>query len=439
MSSSLISRPSRRVQHLGQAVWQEFTPLSIENNSINLGQGFPGFECPDFLMDLCVDTVKSSPVSPDMKLDFMVHQYSRAEGLKELVNLLGEKAEKDFCRPIDPMKEVCVFNGASEALACVLQGILNEGDEVVFFEPGYDLFSAIVKMTGAIIKGVPLRPDLTLDQTQTNPEISIFNVNWDEFEAAFNNKTRVFLLNSPHNPTGKVFSKDEMLRIARVLEKFPDCILISDDVYENLIFDSLVHYRIPQLVPSLWDRSITVWSMGKTFSITGWKIGWAVGPAPLIKNAMLNHQWTVFCVSTPFQYALASALKIANQPYKGKNNYYEWIKAEYQRKREIFCKALTEAGFTPFISRGTFFILADASRIELPEPYRSDTSVTKDWSMCRWLTKEIGVTAIPPSAFCSEENKPLVKNYVRFTFCKTDQIMKEAGERLMKVKQFWKK
>jgi aspartate/methionine/tyrosine aminotransferase len=201
---------------------------------------------------------------------------------------------------------------------------------------------------------------------------------------------------------------------------------------------ALSHISIASL-PGMWDRTLTISSAGKTFSVTGWKIGWAVGPAHLVRSVAVAHQWLAFSVCTPMQQAIATGLVRAEQSYEGCESYYTWLNKDYLSKRDFMCDALRAAGIEPFVPEGGFFIVGDTSNIVLPEEYAKDTSVTRDWALCRWLTKEIGVAAIPPSSFYAEETKHLAANYARFAFCKTDDTLKQAAERLLKCRQFLKK
>jgi len=226
-----------------------------------------------------------------------------------------------------------------------------------------------------------------------------------------------------------------MEAIASILQEFPDVVIFADEVYETLVYDG--HQHIPfATLPGMWDRTISCGSAGKMFSITGWKIGWLVAPAHLIRPPAISHQWVCFSVNTPAQEAVARALTIAEQPYKGHSTYYKWLAGEYTRKRSLLANALTAAGITPIIPEGSFFIVGDTRKLKIPDKWLEDKSEPYDWRLCRWLTVDIGVAAIPPSSFYCEANKGMAKYFARFAFCKPDEMLLEAGRRLAKLKDF---
>jgi len=385
--------PADRIKgFLGPTVWHEFTPMAAQYNAVNLGQGFPGWQAPEFVRDAIKQAV-----------DEGFNQYCRSAGHPSLVQVVADKYGKAMGRKIDPMTEVVIGNGATESLFAITQGLLNPGDEVLLIEPSFDIYSAQAEMAGATTRSVPLR---------LNEETKSWYIDMSELRAGINEKTRILWLNTPQNPTGKVFSKQELQDIADIVRDFPDLVVISDEVYDELVFDTHEHTHISSL-PGMWERTITVGSAGKMFSVTGWKVGWCIGPEHLMRPVAIVHQWDCFSTSTPAQEAVARALTRATEPYEGHENYYAWLLSEYDRKRGLLATALRDAGITPIIPEGSFFIIGDTSKIQLPEEYAKDDSVTHDWAMCRFLCKEIGVASIPPSAFYCEENKALAANYAR--------------------------
>jgi kynurenine--oxoglutarate transaminase/cysteine-S-conjugate beta-lyase/glutamine--phenylpyruvate transaminase len=311
-------------------------------------------------------------------------------------------------------------------------GLLNPGDEVVTLEPAFDIYIAQAEMAGASLKTVPYRVRLG-----SNGEKEWY-VDLDELRAAFSSKTKMFLLNTPHNPTGKVFTLDELTAVSKIVQDFPDVVAVADEVYEHMVYDAKQHISLASL-PGMFERTLTVSSAGKTFSVTGWKVGWAIGPAHLVRSVAVAHQWLAFSVCTPMQQAMADSLIAAEQPYEGASTYYDWLNSMYCAKRTLFADALRAAGIEPIIPEGGFFIVGDTSALVLPEKYAADKTVTRDWALCRWLTEEIGVAAIPPSSFYSEENKHLAGNYARFAFCKPDDVLQEAAKRLLKCREYMKK
>jgi aspartate/methionine/tyrosine aminotransferase len=264
----------------------------------------------------------------------------------------------------------------------------------------------------------------------------------EELKAAFNDRTRVILINSPHNPTGKCFTRAELTSIAAIVQAFPRVVAISDEVYEHLVYDGKEHVRLAT-IPGMWERTITVSSSGKTFSVTGWKIGWAVGPEALIKGLVLTNQWVQFSVSTPAQHAIAICLVEADKPYEGYPSYYAWLNAQYTTKRDALLRALTDAGLRPVPPQGGFFIIADTGNVDFPEHHMQVTTkaapvMRRDWAFCRFLTLDVKVAAIPPSAFYEGDDKDIARNMARFAFCKGDDSLEEAGKRLRTLRDFVK-
>ena len=275
------------------------------------------------------------------------------------------------------------------------------GDEVVVLEPAFDIYPAQVQMAGGITKYVPLHLNKT-------------NGKWDldftELENAITPKTKLLLLNTPHNPTGKVLSEEELYHVRDLLLKNPHVICVCDEVYEKLVFDGKKHIRLASL-PDMWDRTITVSSVGKTFSVTGWKVGWLYGCERLINPVMLANQWVQFSVSTPTQVACAAVLTEAEAPYEGFESYYEYVRDLYEQKRNRLATSLRAAHLDPVLPEGGFFIIADTSdHKEIPKVFFDEPSptgqvpVSRDWAFARYLTTEWGVTPIPPSAFYTKEN-----------------------------------
>lgn len=314
-------------------------------------------------------------------------------------------------------------------------GLLNEGDEVVTMEPAFDIYIAQAEMAGATLKTVPYRVRETPEGKKE------WYVDLAELKAAFSPKTKMFLLNTPHNPTGKVFTREELTQVSDILRAWPDVVAVADEVYEHMVYadDAARQHISLASLPDMFDRTLTVSSAGKTFSVTGWKVGWAIGPAHLTRAVAIAHQWLAFSVCTPMQQAIADSLVAAEKPYEGAASYYEWLNAMYKAKRAFFCAALRAAGIEPIEPEGGFFIVGDTSALVLPEKYASDKTVTRDWALCRWLTEEIGVAAIPPSSFYSDETKHLAGSYARFAICKPQDVLEEAAKRLLKCREHMKK
>ena len=331
-------------------VWGEFTPLAVQHSAVNLGQGFPDWETPQFIKDALCRSVQGSG-----------NQYARSAGDLKLVEALAKHYSPLMGREVDPLTEVAVSAGATGVMFAVLQGLLNEGDEVVVMEPAFDIYAAQIQMAGA----APVYVSLRLDGSGQRER---WVLDMAELEAAFSPRTRMMILNTPHNPTGKVFTRQELEAIACILERHPDVTAVTDEVYEKLIFDGGRHERLASL-PGMWDRVVTISSCGKTFSCTGWKIGWALGAAHLIKPMVLTNQWTTYCVSTPTQQALAEVLRQSEEPYEGHSSYFDFIRAEYERKRNHLTASLMSAELRPIVPEGGFFVVAHTGAHSFPEKY----------------------------------------------------------------------
>ena len=381
-----------RIRGFGTTIFAEMTALAIEHGAVNLGQGFPDFPCPDFLKEAAGKALYEDR-----------NQYARSAGAPHLVTVLASELSGEFGRDLDPLSEITVTTGATEGLFIAAQAFLEPGDEALLIEPFYDAYPADSALCGASCVHVPLRPD----------EGGKWIFDATEMKAAFTDKTKLVFLNTPQNPTGKVFSRPELEQIAELSIRH-DAIVVSDEVYDRMVFDGLEHIRIASL-PGMWDRTVTLGSAGKTFSVTGWKIGWAVAPPSLSEALRKVHQWVPYAVTTPLQEAVACALEEA-----GPRNYYAELQQMYQAKRDLLVRALEGSGFQAYVPEGTYFILADCG----------SWGFDNDVEFCRCLTTEAGVGAIPPSAFYSEAHKGLARTLVRFCFCKTDEVLSRAAEKL---------
>jgi N-succinyldiaminopimelate aminotransferase len=420
MASGLPSLAQRMAQFGNETVWQEFSPLAAREGAINLGQGFPDWPSPEFVKDAMRQAMADN-----------ANQYCRSAGLPALAQALAKRYSAYLGREVGWETEVTVGVGASETLFALMQALVDPGDEVLLISPAFDIYSAQVQMAGGVSRYVPLRPS-------GEPGAQRWVLDIAEFERAFSERTRVLVLNTPHNPTGKCFDADELAAIAEVVKRHPRVVVISDEVYEHMVYAPRRHLRMASL-PGMWDRTVTVSSAGKTFSITGWKIGWAVGPERLVRGVVLTNQWVQYSVSTPSQHAVALCLEAADRPYEGCANYYEWLNAQYARKRDVLARGLRAAGLEPIMPEGGFFIIADTSGVAVPAHHMAVTTkaapvMRRDWALCRHLTIDVKVAAIPPSAFFEDRDKDIAKNIVRFAFCKEDASLEEACRRLLKLK-----
>ncbi|MFN8591523.1 MAG: methionine aminotransferase [Thermomicrobiales bacterium] len=383
---------SPRVRGFGTSIFSEMSRLANLHGAVNLGQGFPDFPGPDFVKEAAREAIDSD-----------LNQYAISHGAPRLRKAIAQDWATRFGQTIDPDLEVTVTSGATEAIYDAIQTFAGPGDEIAVFEPFYDSYLPSAIMADAALRPITLKsPDWSFDR--------------DEAEAAFGPKTRILLLNTPHNPTGKVFTRDELAFLATLCQRW-NVLAITDEVYERIVFDGVEHIPLATL-SGMWERTLTISSTGKTFSMTGWKIGYAVGPAHL--NAALRsvHQFVTFATATPFQEAMARALEIA-----AARGYYGELTAEYTARREALRQALEESGLPTLPVQGAYFVMADVANL----------GFATDVAFCRWLTSEIGVAAVPPSAFYLDPGRaPLL---ARFCFAKRDETIASAAERLRQIPQ----
>lgn len=418
--------PNRVKSFDAPSVWLEFSPLAKITNAVNLGQGFPDWEPPKFLQDAAVSSIVGHKFSA----------YARSAGHPHLVRNISNYYSDKIDHKINPNEDVLVTVGASEALFLAIMSFIDKGDEVITIEPAFDVYYGALAMAEAVIKPVSLIPSKEVMTCSSE-----FILDWDNLEKQISSKTKALILNTPHNPTGKVFSKQELERLADLLESYPNCLVISDEVYENITFEGAKHIPFAS-IKNMYDRTISIYSSGKTFSVTGWKIGWAIGPKQLIRRMQLSQQWVVFSVSTPHQEAIGTALKLAQSSYKGHSSYYEYLIEIYTEKRTLLFNGLKNAGLNPVLPQGSFFILCDISKKEKSDPniiekiqiLDKENSIMidpltfhkKDYSFCRSLSLNQHVTAIPTSAFSYKTNDHFGENWIRFAFCKENKVIEEA-------------
>ncbi|MGH2523761.1 MAG: methionine aminotransferase [Anaerolineales bacterium] len=383
---------AHRVASFGTTIFAEMSRLAVEHGAINLGQGFPDFDGPDPVKEAAIAAIRAGD-----------NQYAVGIGQPALRRAIAAHAVRFYGQQYDPDSEVTVTSGATEALFAATLGLVDPGDEVIFFEPFYDSYLPNVIMAGGVPRFVPLRaPRSAAEGWHFDP---------DELAVAFNHRTRLVVINTPHNPTGKVYSEAELRIIADLCQRW-NVIALTDEVYEHIVFDGARHMRLAQL-PGMAERTLIVSSQGKTFSFTGWKIGWVLASPDLTLAVRRAHQWITYATATPLQAATVAALALDDE-------YYQSLVTNYQTKRDFLAGALQQAGLRVSLPQGTYFIMADFS----PLGYDDDVA------FCRWLTTEVGVAAIPPTAFYSDEHKHLGRTWARFAFCKRLETLEKAAERL---------
>jgi aspartate/methionine/tyrosine aminotransferase len=375
------------VRSFGTSVFTEMSRLANQHGAVNLGQGFPDFPGPSFVKEAAKAAV-----------DADLNQYAVSHGALRLRAAIARTWNERYGMDVDPDREITVTSGATEAVFDAIQALVTPGDEIVVFEPFYDSYLPSAIMASASLRVITLRPpDWSFDPR--------------EAAAAFGPRTRMLLLNTPHNPTGKVFTRDELVTLAALCQQW-DVVAITDEVYERIVFDDAVHLPLATL-PDMWERTLTINSTGKTFSVTGWKIGYAIGPEELTAPLRSVHQFVTFASATPFQEAMAVALEQA--PDLG---YYSDLSRDYHRRRDALKGVLHGANLPTLPVSGAYFLTSDISHL----------GFETDVAFCRWLTAEIGVAAVPPSAFYLDPARaPLL---ARFCFAKRAETIQLAAERL---------
>jgi aspartate/methionine/tyrosine aminotransferase len=406
-SAARAFAPATRVSSFGTTVFTEFSAMALQYNAVNLGQGFPNFPAPDFIKSAAKDAI-----------DANINQYARGAGQLRLVNALSQTYSPLFGRELDPMREIVVTVGATEAIFATMQGLINPGDEVILIEPFYDSYAPSVIMAGGTPVYVPLR---AADATKYAGE---WKLDMAELEAAISPRTKLLVINTPMNPIGKVYSRAELTQIAELVQKH-NLLVMCDEAYEWMVYTApdgtpVQHVRMATL-PGMWERTLTIGSAGKTFSVTGWKIGWVVAPAPLVHAVLMAHQWIPFTVATPLQEAVATAFETAP-----KEDYFKWLARTYEAKRDKLMGALNDVGLTPVRPDGSYFIIVATGHLPVAVP----EGTRRDFAVARWFTTDVGVTAIPPSPFYSPQHSHLTDNLARFCFCKTDDMLDEAVRRI---------
>ena len=374
-----------RMQGFGTTIFAEMSELALSTGAINLGQGFPDTDGPREMLDAAIEAISSGR-----------NQYPPGIGVPELRIAIAEHQRRFYGLRVDPDREVLVTAGATEAIAAVILALCEPGDEVVTFEPYYDCYAATIALAGGVRRTCVLRfPDFAVDEAS--------------LRAAFSARTRLILVNTPHNPTGKVFSRAELDLICSLAREH-DAWVVTDEVYEHLLFDGSAHIPVATL-PGMADRTITISSAGKTFSATGWKVGWLHGPAEAVAAARTGKQFLTYVASGPFQPAVALALGL------GDDVYHE-VASSLQAKRDLLCEGLGAAGLHVARPSGTYFVIADAAPL----------GVSDALDFCRRMPALCGVVGVPVSAFC--DDKDAVRTLVRFAFCKRDEVLDEAVTRL---------
>lgn len=380
---------SSRIDGLGTTIFARMSALAASTGAVNLGQGFPDTDGPDAVIDAAVAALRGG-----------ANQYAPGPGVPDLRLAVAEHQRRWYGLEVDPETEVAVTTGATEAIAAAVLGIVEAGDEVIVLEPYYDSYVAVLQMAGAVRRPVTLRaPD--------------FRLPVDELRAAVTPRTTAILLNTPHNPTGTVLTPDELAAVAQVARDH-DLVVISDEVYEHLTFD-VPHVPIATL-PGMRERTLTISSGGKTFSFTGWKVGWATGPEPLVRSLLGAKQFLTFTSGAPLQPAIAAALRLDD-------DYFTSFTDVMRARRDQLCAGLADVGFDVVVPDGTYFATTDIRPLGFEDGLE----------FCLALPERVGVVAVPHQVF-HDPDTPLEDNpgrpLVRWAFCKRPDVIDEAVRRL---------
>jgi len=416
---------SKKYHGLEKNVWVEFVKLALEYKPLNLGQGLPDDLVPNYVLQSLSDVM----TDPNQTLQ----QYTRGFGHPRLIEALSRLYTKLLNRPnLNAQTELLVTDGAYEALFCAIMGNVDPGDEVIIIEPYFDCYEPMVRLAGGIPKFIALAP--RNGQSSSSKD---WTLDSKELASLFSSKTKAIIFNNPNNPLGKVFQKHEIEEIANLCKKH-NVLVISDDVYEHMVFDDNEMIRIATL-PDMYERTITIGSAGKTFSVTGWKLGWAIGPEHLLQNCQVAHQNCVYACPTPIQEAVARAFEKELDRLESPECYFKSIAEDLQYRRDLIASILTDAGLTPVIPEGGYFIMADWSPYKDKIDLSSETDSQIDFRFAKWLSKNKKLQGIPPSAFFSESHKSIGENYIRFCFIKKEASLKQAKDILMDLKNEYSK
>ncbi|XP_059544898.1 kynurenine--oxoglutarate transaminase 3 isoform X1 [Myotis daubentonii] len=414
---SLKFKNAKRIEGLDSNVWIEFTKLAADPSVVNLGQGLPDISPPLYVKE---ELSKIAAVDS-------LNQYTRGFGHPSLVKALSCLYEKLYQKQIDPNKEILVTVGAYGSLFNAFQGLIDEGDEVIIIVPFYDCYEPMVKMAGATPVYISLRSK-PMDGKKWSS--SDWTLDPKELASKFNSKTKAIILNTPHNPIGKVYTKEELQLIADLCIKH-DTLCISDEVYEWLVYSGNKHLKIATF-PGMWERTITIGSAGKTFSVTGWKLGWSIGPYHLIKHLQTVQQNSLYTCATPLQEALAQAFWTDMKRMDDPECYFNSLPKELEVKRDRMAHLLESVGLKPVVPDGGYFIIANVSLLDADLSDMKNSNEPYDYKFVKWMTKNKKLSAIPVSAFCNKETKLQFEKFVRFCFIKKDSTL-DAAEEIIKA------
>jgi aspartate/methionine/tyrosine aminotransferase len=421
-------------KYLNTTILAKLNELNKEIKGLNVGQGFPNFGIPEFLTEALIRRA----AEPDP----LIHQYRRNQGCIQLITALAKYHEPTYKRQIDPMTEILVSHGAAALLNYSCIAFLEPGDELISFEGFYDIYNPFVDFTGAKLRGVPLIPPKARDTDEYKDINNLDNIH-DTWTVDFkllretvNEKTKLIIVNTPNNPTGKILSNEELIEISNIIKKYPRIIVIMDEVYEPLIYGK--YKSLPKMIhiPGMWERTISVYSVGKLFNLTGSRTGWCVGAANLVKAVSAVHQYCSFCVYEPHQLAIADAFGEIHKPYKGYNSYLDWLNALYKMKRNLTVSGLANLGkenldFNFWLPEAGYFLIVELKNKNHTTKYRLpgddvNKKYTNDYAYITKCAYERKVLCVPLTPFYIPEHFEVAINFVRIAYCKSDEVLKDV-------------
>ncbi|SPJ85607.1 probable BNA3 - Arylformamidase [Fusarium torulosum] len=415
-------KPAARVQGQKKDVWSminEAAASSPIQPIVNLGQGFFGYNPPEFILNAAKEALDRVECN----------QYAPAKGRPRLRKALADAYSPSWGRELDPETEIIITTGANEGMLSAFMGFIEEGDEVIVFEPFFDQYISNIQMPGGKVVYVPLHPPES--GATKDSSASDWTIDFEELEKAFTPRTKMIVINTPHNPVGKVFSKEELQGIADLAVK-NQTIILSDEVYDRLYYVPFT--RIANLSPEVERLTLTVGSAGKNFYATGWRVGWLIGPQELIQYVTAAHTRICFSTPAPFQEASAIGFEQAD-----KNGFWDDTIKEMKSKVDRLKEVFEELHLPVTYPEGGYFLLVNMAKVKLPEDYPFPPHVAdrpRDFKLAWFLIQEIGVAAIPPTEFYTPKNAHLAEDYIRFAVCKNDDVLEKAKERLRELKKY---
>ncbi|KAI9839516.1 MAG: hypothetical protein M1819_002141 [Sarea resinae] len=421
-SDAELFKPAARVAGQKQDVWSMVNEAALTSPVqpiVNMGQGFFGYNPPQFVLDAAKEALN--------RVD--CNQYSPTKGRPRLKKALADAYSPFFGKQLNPETEITITTGANEGMLSAFMAFVEPGDEVILFEPFFDQYISNIEMAGGKIVYVPMHPPKT-GATKTSSAAE-WKIDFDQLKAAINPKTKMIVLNSPHNPVGKVYSREELEAVGDLCIK-NNTIILSDEVYDRLYYSEFT--RIATLSPQLYSQTLTVGSGGKNFYATGWRVGWLIGPPHLIKYVAAAHTRICYSSVSPLQEATAIGFEQADA-----QGFWQEARAEMKGKMDRFNEVWAELGLPYSDPEGGYFVLVNMKKVKLPADYKFPPQVAnrpRDFKLSWFMIMEVGVAAIPPTEFYTDENEHIVEDYLRFAVCKEDAVLEEAKERLRGLKKY---